>query len=377
MTDATMPIDDFAAKVLAGARAGIEPHVDAWEAAAHTPVEPLLEFAAEFGLTALTLPASRGGTPRPWRDIVRIARVMGRVYRALGFVLVNNIVASYLAAVATDAQWARWGRPVAAAETLSVLALTEPQAGNDLGAVDAEAVPADGGFRLNGVKSFVPNADQVEFALVAARLGKERPPSMFVIEPNGPGVTTTRMGPTLALRGVHLCEIHLDDAFVPSDHMLGEEDGGLSQLWPHLQGSRLNTSGLAVGGAEEALDLAVAYATRTKRFGGALVDNGAVQQRLADMAIGVETAARYLDHAAAVMDEGSEDLQHALSVAKVLSTDSAMRVTTDAVQLLGGWGYLESHKVERLMREAKLNQIVDGANDIHRTLIARYLGELG
>ena len=143
-------------------------------------------------------------------------------------------------------------------------------------------------------------------------------------------------------------------------------------MWPHLGKSRLLTSGLALGIATEALDLALAYTARTTRFRDSLNRQGAVQQTLADMAIAVETGRVYLAHAASLVDSG-ERTSTEISMAKVYITDLAMSVITSATQLMGGWGYLVSGKVERLMREAKLNQIVDGANEIHRTLIAKGL----
>lgn len=143
-------------------------------------------------------------------------------------------------------------------------------------------------------------------------------------------------------------------------------------MWPHLAKSRLLTAGLALGIATEALELALDYAARTRRFGDALIRRGAVRQALADMSIGVETASAYLDRAASLVDAGDRASVE-ISIAKVYATDVAMNATTSAVQLMGGSGYLASGKVERLMREAKLNQIVDGANEIHRDLIVKGL----
>ena len=148
----------------------------------------------------------------------------------------------------------------------------------------------------------------------------------------------------------------------------------MSGLWPHLARSRLLTSGLALGCAAEALELALDHTARTERFGKPLNRQGAVQQSLAGMGIAVETGRVYLNHAASLVDAG-RDAGLEISAAKVHVTDLAMSVTTSATQLMGGRGYLASGKVERLMREAKLNQIVDGANEIHRTLVAKRLSE--
>ncbi len=349
-------------------RSKVEPLVDGWEDDGHVPPEALWEVGRRFGLLGMMTPVERGGNPRPWREIVRVATDLGRIYRPFGFLLTNALIAGYLAAVADDLQWKRLGLPIVEGRGASVLALNEPDSGNDLAALRTTAEECDEGYRLTGTKTYIPNADQVDVLLVAAREAPEAAPSMFAVDPGSSGCEVQRLGPTMALRGVHLCEIKLEGCLVSSEDRIGEMKG----LWPHLARSRLLTSGLALGCAAEALDLALDYAARTHRFGKPLNRQGAVQQNLGEMGIGVETGRVYLHHAASAMDSG-ERASLQISTAKVYITDLAMNVTTSATQLMGGWGYLTSGKVERLMREAKLNQIVDGANEIHRTLIAKEL----
>ena len=351
-------------------RSEVEPRVEGWEEAGHAPLEALWEVGRRFGLLGIMTPAGRGGEPRPWREIVRIAADLGRVYRAFGFLLTNALIAGYLADATDDPGWKRLGRPIVEGSTSSVLALNEPGSGNDLSAISTMAGQCDGGYRITGVKTYIPNADQVDFLLLAARKEASSTPWIFAIDPRSPGCQVRRLGSTMALRGVHLCEIRLDGYPVSADQLVGEMPG----LWPHLLKSRLLTSALALGIATEALALALGYTARTRRFGDVLSTQGAVRQNLADMAIAVESGRSYLDHAARLVDDG-EPASLEISIAKVYTTDLAMRVTTSAVQLMGGWGYLTSGKAERLMREAKLNQIVDGANEIHRSLIAKGLLE--
>ena len=349
-------------------RTEVEPRVDGWEEAGHVPPEALWEVGRRFGLLEMMTSAERGGAPKPWTEITQIATDLGRIYRPFGFLLTNALIAGYLAAVADDGQWKRLGLPIVEGRAASVLALNEPDSGNDLAALSTLAEPGQQGFVLTGIKTYIPNADQVDFLLVAAREAPESAPSIFAVDPRSEGCHVRRLGPTMALRGVHLCEIKFDRCVVSSDDRVGEIAG----LWPHLGKSRLLTSGLALGIATEALDLALDYTARTTRFGDSLNRQGAVQQTLADMAIAVETGRIYLAHASSLVDSG-ERASTEISMAKVYITDLAMSVTTSATQLMGGWGYLVSGKVERLMREAKLNQIVDGANEIHRTLIAKGL----
>ena len=351
-------------------RSEVEPLVDGWEEAGHTPPEALWEVGRRFGLLGMMTPLARGGTPRPWTEIVRIAADLGRVYRPFGFLLTNALIAGYLADGSDDRQWGRLGLPIVEGRAYSVLALNEPDSGNDLAAMVAHAEPCEEGYRITGAKTYIPNADQVDFLLVAAREAPESSPAIFAVDPRSDGCRVRRLGPTMALRGVHLCEIGLDGCLVPVDDRVGDIAG----LWPHLARSRLLTAGLSVGIATEALALALDYTARTRRFGAPLNRRGAVRQTLADMNIGVETGRVYLDRAASLVDAG-ERASVEISIAKVQATDVAMKVATSAVQLMGGSGYLASGKVERLMREAKLNQIVDGANEIHRDLIVKGLGK--
>ena len=315
-------------------------------------------------------PADCGGAPRPWAEIVEIAADLGRVYRAFGFLLTNALIAGYLADAADDLQWERLGLPIAEGRAYSVLALNEPDSGNDLSAIAARAEPDEGGYRVTGAKTYIPNADQVGFLLVAASEAPGSLPAIFAVDPRSDGCRVRRLGRTMALRGVHLCQIELDRCWVSTDDRVGDITG----LWPHLARSRLLTSGLALGIATEALELALDHTARTRRFGAPLNRKGAVRQALADMGIGVETGRVYLDRAASMVDAG-EKASVEISIAKVYTTDVAMKVTTSAVQLMGGRGYLAEGKVERLMREAKLNQIVDGANEIHRDLIVKGLAK--
>ncbi|MCY4368998.1 MAG: acyl-CoA dehydrogenase [bacterium] len=307
--------------------------------------------------------------PRLWTEIIEIASDLGRIYRPFGFLLSNALIAGYLADTTEDLRWKRLGLPIAEGRASSVLALNEPGSGNDLSAIATHTEPWEEGYRITGTKTYIPNADQVDFLLVAAREAAGSSLAIFAVDPRSGRCRVRRLGPTMALRGVHLCEIELDGYEAPSDDRMGDMNG----LWPHLARSRLLTSGLALGIATEALELSLDHTARTRRFGDPL-SRGVVRQTLANMSIGVETGRVYLHRAAALVDAG-ERASVEISIAKVYATDVAMDVTTDAVQLIGKQGYLTSGKVERLMREAKLNQIVDGANEIHRDLIAKQFGK--
>ena len=362
-------------------RAAVGDAVSRWERDGVPPGE-LEALARRFGLSDLRTPRHRGGDPRPWTEIVDVARGLGRVYRAFGAVLVNNVVAGYLGEHADDAQWQRWGAPIATGEALSMLAINEAGSGNDLSRLATRVEPCGGGLRLEGGKTFLPNANRLEHLMVMARDGDGA--SMLVVPTGAPGVSLRPMGPTLALRGFDLCEATFDATPLETDHLIGTPGAAMAELRPHLLGSRLNTSGLALGGAEEALDLAAGHTATSERFGRPLNRLGAVQQRLGDMAVAVRMAAAGLRAAAAELDAAElnaaeagpddGDATAAVSAAKVFCAGTATEVTRQALALMGGWGFLESGTVERLAREAAVNSIVDGADDIHRAILARSLG---
>ena len=365
-----VPTCDRAAAVLEYLRAEVAPRVPGWERDG-VPDGEFAALARSLGLSALRTPPRRGGDPRPWTEITDIARSLGRIYRAFGAVLVNNVICGYLGEHATDAQWERWGAPIHGGQALSMLAINEPGAGNDLSRLATTVEPDGGGLRLDGEKAFLPDADRLPFLLVLATGAGGT--SMLAVPTDAEGVAITPMGPTLALRGIALCRATFDRCRLEADHLIGTPGEGLAELRPHLLASRLNTAGLALGGAEEALDLAAAYTASTERFGRPLNRLGAVQQRLGEMAIRVAVACEYLRGAAARLDAG-EPAEAAVSAAKVFACDVATETTAQAAQLLGGWGFLESGTVERLVREAAVGGIVDGANDIHRAIVARSLG---
>ena len=364
-----VPTCERAAAVLERLRAEVAPKVPAWERDG-VAAEEFPALARSLGLSSLRTPARRGGDPLPWTEITDIARSLGRVYRAFGAVLVNNVICGYLGEHATDAQWERWGAPIHSGQALSMLAINEPGAGNDLSRLATAVAPDGDGLRLDGEKAFLPNADRLPFLVVLATHGDGT--SMVVVPTGAGGVRITPMGPTLALRGIALCRATFEGCSLDAEQIIGTPGEGMSELRPHLLASRLNTAGLALGGAEEALDLAAAYTASTERFGRPLNRLGAVSVRLGEMAIRVAVACEYLRAAAARLD-ADEPVEAAVSAAKVFASDVATEVTTQAAQLLGGWGFLESGTVERLMREAAVNQIVDGANDIHRAIVARSL----
>jgi butyryl-CoA dehydrogenase len=263
---------------------------------------------------------------------------------------------------------------MAAGEILTAYALTEPGAGSDAAHIQATARPHGDGYVLNGTKCFSSWASLAEVVLVFARittLAAREQISCFVVRPPQKGFTISRQEKKMGLRASPLCEISLQDLFVPADDCLGEQ-GLFRQALASLDYSRVGIASMAVGLAQGAFEHAFRYVHERKAFGQAIADFQGVQFKLADMATETE-AARALTMAAAASADAGESFGKLASMAKCFASDVAMKVTTDAVQLLGGAGYTTEHPVERMMRDAKAIQIFEGANELQRALTFRAL----
>lgn len=263
---------------------------------------------------------------------------------------------------------------MAAGEVLTAYALTEPGAGSDAARIQATARPVDGGYVLNGTKCFSSWASMADVVLVFARiqgLPDKEAISCFVVRPPAQGFIISRLEKKMGLRASPLCEITLQDLFVPADDCLGTE-GLFRQTLAALDYSRVGIAAMAVGLAQGAFEYAFRYVHERRTFGQSVADFQGVQFKLADMATDIE-AARALTYQCAAQADSGRSFTKLASMAKYLASDTAMRVTTDAVQLLGGHGYTAEHPVERMMRDAKSIQIFEGANEIQRVLVFRAL----
>jgi alkylation response protein AidB-like acyl-CoA dehydrogenase len=254
--------------------------------------------------------------------------------------------------------------------------LSEPEAGSDAAAMKTKAVRDGEDWVLNGVKRWITNAGESEFYTVMAVTDAEkrsRGISAFVIEKSDEGVSFGAPEKKLGIKGSPTREVYLDNVRVPADRMIGEEGTGFETAMRTLDHTRVTIAAQAVGVAQGALDHALSYSKERQQFGKAIADFQGLQFLLADMGMKVE-AARQMTYAAAGRSErGDKDLTFFGAAAKCFASDVAMEVTTDAVQVLGGYGYTREYPVERMMRDAKITQIYEGTNQVQRIVIARQL----
>ncbi|SCL27972.1 Acyl-CoA dehydrogenase [Micromonospora nigra] len=265
---------------------------------------------------------------------------------------------------------------VASGDAMFSYCLSEPEAGSDAASMTTRAVPDGDHWVLNGVKRWITNAGVSEFYTVFAVTdpsARSRGISAFVVEKSDPGVSFGAPEKKLGIKGSPTREVYLDNVRVPADRMIGPEGTGFATAMKTLDHTRVTIAAQAVGIAQGALDYAKGYVRERKQFGRPVAEFQGIQFMLADMGMKLE-AARQLTYAAAGRSErGDADLTYFGAAAKCFASDAAMEITTDAVQLLGGYGYTRDYPVERMMRDAKITQIYEGTNQVQRIVMARRL----
>jgi alkylation response protein AidB-like acyl-CoA dehydrogenase len=279
----------------------------------------------------------------------------------------------------TAEQQARWFPKLASGEHLIAFALTEAEAGSDVAAArtTARAEPGGEAYVIDGAKRFISHGSVADllvvFAVTDPQAERRRRLSAFVVEVPTDGFSVTRIEHKMGLRGSPTAELAFDQVRVPATNLLGEEGDGFDIAMRTLDRSRPGIAAQAVGIAQGALEVATAYARDRKQFGQRIGDFQMIGAMLADMDAGTEAARQLLYKACVEIDAGAADAGRWSAVCKLVAGDNAMRVTTDAVQVLGGYGYIDEFPVERMMRDAKITQLYEGTQQIQRLVIARAL----
>ena len=344
----------------------------------------LVRQAAALDLLGIVVPEEYGG---PGLDHICFALFVEEIAAVSGTLAVildvhTSVGTEPILYFGTEEQKRRYLPRLARGELLGAFALTEPEAGSDAASLRTTAVrknghhdPARSYYVLNGTKTFITNVGVADLYIVMARTGDmpgSRGISAFLVERDTPGLKYGEPMHKMGLRGSPTGELVLEDVCVPADNLLAAEGEGFRVAMTALDSGRIGISAQAVGLARGALDLAVDYANERRQFGQAISQFEGIQFMLADMATAVDAARLMTLQAAHACDTGVPFTRLA-SMAKLMSTDTAMRVTTDAVQVFGGYGYIKEFPVERFMRDAKATQIYEGTNQIQRIVIAREL----
>ncbi|HLS44557.1 MAG TPA: acyl-CoA dehydrogenase family protein [Ornithinicoccus sp.] len=356
------------------AREELRPHVDEAEAAARFPRE-VFATLGRAGLLSLPYAEELGGGGQPYEVYLQAVEEIAHAWMSVAVgVSVHSLTCAPLAGFGTPEQQEKYLAGMLSGDQLGAYCLSEPQAGSDVAAIRTRAVQVDGGWEITGGKAWISHAGHADFYTTFARTSDDggRGLSCFLVPAGAEGLTFAEPERKMGLDCDTVREVLFDKVYVEADRLVGRPGQGMTIALAALDSGRLGIAAAATGLAQRALDEAVAYAREREQFGRPIADNQGLAFLLADMAAAVGSARAAYLHAARLKDADLPHTQEA-SVAKLVATDAAMRVTTDAVQVLGGYGYTKDFPVERFMREAKVTQIFEGTNQIQRLVISRQL----
>ena len=355
------------------AERALAPRVTEAEATETFPAE-VFKIIGAAGLLGLPYPESLGGGGQPYEVYLQVLEELAMRWAAVAVaVSVHGLSCFPLATFGTPEQQERWLPDLLGGGMLGAYSLSEPQAGSDAAALACQAERDGDEYVITGTKAWITSAGKADSYTLFARTAPGRQcVSCFLVPAGLPGLSFGEPREEMGLRGVPTASAHYDGLRLPADRRIGAEGQGLRIAFSALDSGRLGIAAIAVGLAQAALDYAVGYARERRTFGRRIIEHEGLAFLLADMAAAVHSArATYLD-AARRRDAGRPYSEQA-SVAKLVATDAAMKVTTDAVQVLGGYGYSQEFPVERYLREAKIMQIFEGTNQIQRLVISRHL----
>ncbi len=336
----------------------------------------VFRLLGQAGLLSLPYPEEFGGGDQPYEVYLQVLEEIGAVWSSVGVgVSVHALSCFGLAYFGTDEQKAEWLPDMLSGDLLGAYCLSEAHAGSDPAAMRTTARRDGDSYVLNGAKAWTTHGGHADFYKVMARTSDDRNGiSCFLVPASTPGLAADPPERKMGLTGSATATMRFDNVRVDASRLLGAEGEGLKIALAGLDSGRLGIAAVAVGLAQGALDSAVAYARERETFGKKIIDHQGLGFVLADMEAAIVSARATVLHAARLRDAGLPFAREA-SVAKLVATDNAMKVTTDAVQVLGGYGYTRDFPVERYMREAKVMQIFEGTNQIQRMVISRSLAK--
>ena len=332
---------------------------------------------ADQGILGMPFPEEYGGLGSSELSILMVIEELARACATTALILcVQQLGALPILLAGTDEQKQRFIPKLASGEWLAAYGLTEPGSGSDAGAMLTRAEKRGDVYVLNGMKHFITNAGiaHVNTIFAVTEQGKgTRGISAFVVEGDRPGFKLGKIENKMGIRGSQTGELVLEDCEIPAENLLGKEGDGFKIALATLDRTRPGIAAQALGIAQGALDEAVKFAKQRVQFGKPIIENQGIQFMLADMDVQVEAARRLVYHVGELIDQGAPRFSRESAIAKTFASDAAITVTNDAIQVLGGYGYMKEFPAERMMRDAKITQIYEGTNQIQRIVIARAL----
>ncbi|MCD9033414.1 acyl-CoA dehydrogenase family protein [Luteimonas sp. Y-2-2-4F] len=357
------------------ALAELAPHAARWDAEAIFPREAIAR-AGELGFCGLYVDEAAGGSGLSRLDATIVFEELAALDPSTAaFISIHNMATWMLTRYAAPALRAAWGRGLASGAQLASYCLTEPGAGSDAASLKTRAVRDGDGYVIDGTKAFISGAGATDVLVVMARTGGEgaRGISAFAVPADLPGIAYGRKEEKLGWNSQPTRGVAFEGVRVPAGHRLGEEGEGFRIAMKGLDGGRLNIAACSLGAAQGALDAARRYLGERRQFGRKLAEFQALRFKLADMATQLVAARQMVHTAARKLDAGSADATVWCAMAKRFATDAGFSICNDALQLHGGYGYIREYPVERLLRDCRVRQILEGTNEIMRVIVARHL----
>lgn len=357
----------------------LAPNAARWDAEAIFPREAF-QRAGELGFCAMYAPESVGGLGLPRLDATLVFEEMAAFDPSTAaFLTIHNMAVWMLGTWGTERVCREWGEALATGQKLASYCLTEPSAGSDAGSLQTRAECRGAGYVLNGSKAFISGGGDTDLLIVMARTGEAGPRgvSAFAVPADTPGITYGRKEEKMGWNSQSTRPITFENVEVPEENRLGEEGQGFVFAMKGLDGGRINIATCSVGAAQGAYDAARTYMQDRKQFSQPLTAFQALQFKLADMLTHIVASRQMVRLAASMLDTGHPQASVYCAMAKRLATDLGFQVCLDAQQLHGGYGYLKDYPLERLVRDTRVHQILEGTNEIMRVIIARQIIDKG
>ncbi|MCW5220817.1 acyl-CoA dehydrogenase family protein [Verminephrobacter aporrectodeae] len=373
--DLTEEQSAFARSARAFARAEFAPHAARWDAEAIFPREAIAQ-AGKLGFCGLYAPEAAGGLALPRLDATLVFEELAAVDPSTSaFISIHNMATWMLGTWATPAVREHWGPLLSAGEKLASYCLTEPGAGSDAAALKTRAERVRDEYHIDGSKAFISGAGSTDVLLLMARTGGADSGaggiSAFVVPADAAGISYGKKEHKMGWNSQPTRSIRFDGVRIPADHLLGRVGEGFKIAMQGLDGGRINIAACSVGAAQGALEAARQHMHERCQFGQPIAHFQALQFRLADMATELVAARQMVRLAASKLDAGARDASTYCAMAKRFATDAGFAVCNEALQLHGGYGYIREYPLERLLRDVRVHQILEGSNEIMRVIIAR------
>ncbi|WP_010648416.1 acyl-CoA dehydrogenase [Oceanobacillus massiliensis] len=352
----------------------VEAAIERMEKEDRFPIE-LVSRMGELGLMGIPIPEQYGGAGMDFISYISTIHELSKVSAAVGVILSvhTSVGTNPILYAGNEEQKNRFLPKLASGEFLGAFALTEPSAGSDAGSLKTTAKKAGDTYILNGSKAFITNGSAADTYITFARTGEGgKDISAFIVEKDSSGLIIGKKEKKMGLHGSSTVQLTFDQCAVPKENLLGEEGKGFQIAMDNLNIGRIGIAAQALGIAEAALELAVAYAKERKQFGKPIANNQGISFKLADMATAVESAKLLTYHAAELIQKGISCGKET-SMAKMMASKTAMNNAIEAIQIFGGYGYTEEYSAERLFRDAKVTEIYEGTNEIQHIVIAKHL----